>query len=62
MKRLQAVGCDYVQGYFFAKPMPVTEFEELLNSQNRHRLNISPNTSHGEAVIRRLLIVDGDAE
>ena len=62
MKRLQAVGCDYVQGYFFAKPMPVTEFEELLNSQNHHRLNISPNTSHGDAVIRRLLIVDEDAE
>lgn len=32
MKRLQAVGCDYVQGYLFAKPMPVAEFEELLKS------------------------------
>lgn len=30
MARLQAAGCDYVQGYFFTKPMPVAEFEELL--------------------------------
>ncbi|MEG1773618.1 MAG: EAL domain-containing protein, partial [Oscillospiraceae bacterium] len=26
LKRLQ---CDYIQGYFFAKPMPVGEFEAL---------------------------------
>lgn len=30
--RLQAVGCDYVQGYYFAKPMPVIEYEELLKA------------------------------
>ena len=29
-KRLKVLGCDYAQGYFFAKPMPVTEFENLL--------------------------------
>ena len=29
-ERLQKVGCDYAQGYYFAKPMPVKEFEELL--------------------------------
>lgn len=28
-ERLQAVGCDYVQGYYFARPMPVKEFEAL---------------------------------
>ena len=33
MKRLQALGCDYAQGYFFAKPMSVTEFEGLLEVQ-----------------------------
>ena len=29
MKRLQKAGCDYAQGYFLAKPMPVAEFEKL---------------------------------
>lgn len=32
MKRLQALGCDYAQGYFFARPMPVMEFEGLLEA------------------------------
>ena len=26
---LKQLGCCYVQGYYYAKPMPVTEFEEL---------------------------------
>ena len=29
-KRLEAMGCDYGQGYFYAKPMPGQEYEELL--------------------------------
>ena len=33
VKRLKSLGCDYAQGYFFAKPMPITEFEELLKIQ-----------------------------
>ena len=30
LERLCDIGCDYVQGYYFAKPMPVSKYEELL--------------------------------
>ena len=33
LRRLRAVGCDFVQGYFFAKPMPVESFDKLLKAQ-----------------------------
>lgn len=29
---LGSVGCDIIQGYYYAKPMPVAEFEEMLES------------------------------
>ena len=31
---LQSIGCDQVQGYYYAKPMPKEEFFELLKSQH----------------------------
>ena len=27
LERLQSIGCDYVQGYFLAKPMPASDYE-----------------------------------
>ena len=27
---LEAMGCDIAQGYYYGKPMPISEFEELL--------------------------------
>ena len=33
-QRLQAVGCDIIQGYFFAKPMPRADYEKMLSEQS----------------------------
>lgn len=30
MERLREISCDYVQGYYFARPMPCGEFEALM--------------------------------
>lgn len=32
LDRLKEMNCDYGQGYYFAKPMPVEEFEEILKT------------------------------
>lgn len=59
VNRLRAAGCDYVQGFFFAKPMPVEEYEALLGQeqleveQEHQKINIHQNC---------LLVIDKDAE
>ncbi|MGL5259065.1 MAG: EAL domain-containing protein [Lachnospiraceae bacterium] len=30
---LRSIGCDFMQGYYFAKPMPLEEFEKLLKGE-----------------------------
>lgn len=30
LERLRDLRCDYVQGYYFARPMPIDEFEKLI--------------------------------
>lgn len=32
LMRMQKLGCDYIQGYFYSKPIPVDEFEEYLRN------------------------------
>ena len=31
---LKSIGCVYMQGYYFAKPMPVDAFEEILTKSD----------------------------
>lgn len=58
VNRLMAAGCDYVQGYYFAKPMPVQEVEALRATQ-RHLADAVPVRNRDNACA--LLVVDEDA-
>lgn len=69
-KRLKVLGCDYAQGYFFAKPMPVAEFENLLKMYKNVfsgmvtdacLLEKSDLTKDICGVKRTVLVVDDDA-
>ena len=58
LERLRAVGCDYVQGFYFAKPMPAGEFEKLLNSSRLLEPRPAPAAGRREEPRCTLLIVD----
>ena len=30
VQRLKQVGCDYIQGYFYSRPLPAAEFEAFV--------------------------------
>ena len=58
MKRLEAVGCDYAQGFFLAKPMPPAEYEELLRRQQPGTSPLQPDVQRFESDLPVLLAVD----
>ena len=60
LDRLRDLECDFVQGYFFAKPMPVSEFETLLRSSTIPLP--SPHARLGGFALRKLVVADEDAE
>lgn len=40
IEMLRNIGCDQVQGYYYAKPMPEEDFFELLKQQySQHEIN-----------------------
>ena len=60
LERLRILGCDYVQGYFFSRPLPAEEFEELLKLQPNRPLPDLIKTSRYESAVPQLLIIDED--
>jgi diguanylate cyclase (GGDEF)-like protein len=40
---LRSIGCGYVQGFYYAKPMPVNDYEKLLEGKHDPALSLSDN-------------------
>ena len=62
LERLQEIGCDYVQGYYFAKPMPCAEFTELLKSQQEASPQQHENIKTVTSELNQILVVADEDE
>lgn len=63
LERLQNDGCDYAQGYYFAKPMPVENFVSIMTAQ-APPADMENRRSAGsvDRMDRALLVADEDEE
>jgi len=53
---LRQHACDEIQGYYFSRPLPATQYEDLLREQRRL---IAPQPKEGDTT-RTLLMVDDE--
>lgn len=63
LQRLESIGCDYVQGYFFSRPIPIPEFEDLLNKQYQKPENVENDKTDikkNKSDICSLIVADED--
>lgn len=59
LDRLREVGCDYVQGYFFSRPLPAAEFEALM-VEELSKPGKSDSSRRDDPNLNVLLAVDSD--
>lgn len=60
--RLSEIGCDYVQGYYFAKPMPCQEFEGLLDDYRGAGIEEPSTDTEIRNELPVLLVADEDED
>lgn len=46
LQQLKALGCDYAQGYFIAKPMPAKQFQSWVSEFDSGMLSFHPDPNH----------------
>lgn len=58
---LKNLGCDFMQGYYFSKPIPQEEFEKVCLRENRLPTQASPAKENSMANIEEFLTVDNSS-